>query len=182
MGAAAGRSGRARRLLGLATVAVWAITLWGWFRLPPEIPMHFGLSGRPDRWAERSIAAWCLLPAMATVFAVAFGWLLPGWFAGLARSNSKLLNMPDAERFRALPEDARVRAVGGLGAGLAGIALAVDATIGWVMFATVRVANGEWQLLPMLPTLAFVLAIVGASVWMAVAGQRAVRREVDRVA
>ena len=57
------------------------LLLRAWSSLPHEIPAHFGLSGKPDRWGGRG-QAW-LIPLVAVVVYGAFshasgawGWLL----------------------------------------------------------------------------------------------------------
>ena len=57
------------------------LLLRAWSSLPEEIPVHFGISGRPDRWGRRW-QAW-IIPCVALVIYAAFsqacgawGWLL----------------------------------------------------------------------------------------------------------
>lgn len=73
-----------------------------WPGLPAEIPIHFGPSGEPDRWADTTLLTWFGLPALAVVLTLA---LYLG--AQVLPSRPRWLNMPDRERFLELPEDAR---------------------------------------------------------------------------
>lgn len=49
---------------GLALSPLLSVAL-AWASLPPSIPVHFGITGRPDRWRPRA-QAW-LLPVMALI-------------------------------------------------------------------------------------------------------------------
>ena len=42
-----------------------------WPDLPDRIPVHFGIDGRPDGWAEKSLTSWFLLPGVAVALTVA---------------------------------------------------------------------------------------------------------------
>ncbi len=48
----------------LATATV-AYAIWGWPRLPAEIPVHFALDGQPDRWTPATPLSWFLLPGLS---------------------------------------------------------------------------------------------------------------------
>jgi len=74
-------------------------------RLPERIPLHFGLDGTPDRWAETSLASWFMLPLVAlTVNVLLYG------LAALTTRNVRFVNLPGKERLLALPAE-RQRAV-----------------------------------------------------------------------
>jgi uncharacterized membrane protein len=166
-----------RALLLLATLAVWGLALAYYGDLPDRIPMHFGPNGEADRFADKSIVAWFWMPSLATLFAFVFGRLLPGWMRSMAHSNSQLLNMPDRERFRALPADARVRVVDAAYSPLCLLAVVLQLLFGWIVYASAQVALGIWRTLPIWPTLAFVGAIMVCVVGMMLVSTRAVLRE-----
>ena len=84
-------------LLGMVSFALWA-----WPRLPNRIPVHFGIDGQPDGWAERSLASWFLLPGIAILLT-----LLMGAFRLLFHRYPRLVNLPDRTRLTDLPEAAR---------------------------------------------------------------------------
>jgi hypothetical protein len=46
-----------------------------WPELPPRVPVHFGASGAPDAWAEKSLAAIFVLPLMALLMGPGIGLL-----------------------------------------------------------------------------------------------------------
>jgi len=66
----------------------------GWPHLPPRIAIHFGFSGRPDRWVSTTWMAWFGLPLLA----VAMTLFLLGIDKLLQRS-PQMWNVPDKARF-----------------------------------------------------------------------------------
>lgn len=166
-----------RALLLGAVVTVWALALVYWGELPDSIPVHFGLNGEPDRFANKSVWSWFLWPAFGTVMTVGIGFVVPGWIRGMAERNSPLLNMPNQERFRALPTEARLAVVDACVVPLQVMALVLNAMFGWLVFSSAQVALGHWQTLPMWPTIGFVVAIIVCAAWLAITSSRAVARE-----
>ena len=47
-----------RAVLVVVTLSVWAVAIAYWSQLPERIPMHFGMNGVPDRFADKSIWSW----------------------------------------------------------------------------------------------------------------------------
>lgn len=88
----------------LLVLAMAGFSLWAWPRLPDWMPVHFGLDGRPDGWAERSPDSSFPLPAVATLLT-----LRMSAFRILPRRSPRLVNLPDRIRLSDLPEVARGR-------------------------------------------------------------------------
>ena len=65
-----------------------------WPHLPPRIAIHFGFSGRPDRWVATTWIAWFGLPLLAAAMTL----FLLGIDKLLQRS-PEMWNVPDRERF-----------------------------------------------------------------------------------
>jgi len=164
--------------LVLCLAALWAFAGTAWSGLPEQIPTHFDLSGRADGWAAPGFSSWFLLPTLATALVGFFGLGLPRWVVGMARRNSPLLNMPQKRRFQALPEEARVRAVGVMAAGLQRFALLFALLFGWVLYGAQEVAHGRWEVLPPVGMFGGVGLLLAQSLWLVVAASRAVSREV----
>ena len=95
----------------LAVAALWCFAIDAFAELPEQFPVHFDLHGVPDRWADKSAASWFLLPALGTALPLLLAFLVPAWMERLAARNSRWLNVPDKQRFRALPTEDRLRAV-----------------------------------------------------------------------
>jgi uncharacterized membrane protein len=88
--------------LALATLA-WAV--WAYGSLPERIPLHFGIDGTPDRWGERSMGRWLLLPLVGVGVAA----LMDGvgqW--ALRHPEKRTLNLPQSDDLMALPVERRV--------------------------------------------------------------------------
>ena len=83
--------------LGLIVFSIWA-----WPQLPDRIPTHYGISGRPDAWSDRSVFTWFLLPVLAIGMA-----LLMVWVQRFTRKHPGLVNLPSSTRLVDLPEPAR---------------------------------------------------------------------------
>lgn len=60
---------------GLLTLTSWVIAFYYWSRLPEVIPVHFGISGQPDDWANKSIWYVFLIPALQLLMLAMFVFL-----------------------------------------------------------------------------------------------------------
>lgn len=49
-------------IAAILALASWGIALYYWDKLPGVIPTHFGFSGRPDEWADKSVFYVFLMP------------------------------------------------------------------------------------------------------------------------
>jgi len=159
-------------VLGLAAVWWYAASLMP--GLPDQIPAHFGASGAPDRWTDKS-ALW-LLPQIdvgVTALMLALGWLT----SALARRVPGLVNLPEKEAFVRLPEDARGRVVAPLGAAFAFFALAEQGLFAWLLRATSEVALGHAKALDAAPLPIFMIAGVVGLLAGTFATRRAIARE-----
>lgn len=83
-------------------VALVGGSLLAWPGLPGEIPIHFGSSGEPDRWADTTLLSWFGLPVLAAALS-----LVLYLTALIVPTRPEWINMPDKKRFLALPEGAR---------------------------------------------------------------------------
>jgi uncharacterized membrane protein len=82
----------------LLLLALSGLSLYVYPELPDPIALHFGADGTPDRWGDRTLLSWMLLPliAAASVGALyAVGWYLPG--------HPRALNIPDKKKLLELP-------------------------------------------------------------------------------
>lgn len=146
---------------------IWWFALSAWPELPPRIPIHFDLRGEPDGFAGRG--AWFFLPALATVLVPLLGAVLPRVSVRLAQANSRMLNVPDRQRFHALPTAERVRAMGPVVVLLRLIAIEIAILFFVLLLGTQRVATGAWTALPepwlWLGVGAIVLTAILGSLW-----------------
>lgn len=59
----------------ILAIVSWAIAIIYWSRLPNEIPVHFGISGQPDGWANKSLFNVFLIPSLQTLLTGLFVFL-----------------------------------------------------------------------------------------------------------
>lgn len=153
---------------------IWWFALSAWPELPPRIPVHFNLFGEADGFAGRG--AWFFLPVLATVLVPLLGAILPRVSVRLAAANSPMLNVPDRRRFRALPLEDRVRAMGPVVILLRLIAIEIAALFFVLLLGTQRVATGAWPALPepwfWLGVGSIVLTAILGSLWSLLAVRR----------
>jgi hypothetical protein len=131
----------------LAAYAWWAATVFD--RLPERVPLHFGASGVPDRWAETDFWSWFLLFGIAlgvTAALYASAW----WILWLARHRPTWVNLPERERFLKLETDDRVFVVQPLCALVYWLAAGINALIWASHFWSYQVAVGAADGLPAL--------------------------------
>lgn len=119
-------------------VAMAGLALWAWPRLPDTIPVHFGIDGRPDGWADRSLASWFLLPGVALALTA-----LMGAFRVLIRRYPRMVNLPDRTKLSELPEAAREPVLEMLSGFLAMVQAEMLVIFGLIQLASYRAAMGE---------------------------------------
>lgn len=96
----------------LSRILLWSLALglvawaaWAWPGLPDRIPLHFGLDGQPDRWGERSVWGWFLLPAIGVGLAA----MMDGIGRWSIRNPEKqTVNLPQSDELYALPVERRI--------------------------------------------------------------------------
>lgn len=101
--------------------------------LPDRIPLHFGADGQADRWGDRTLLSWLLLPLIGAATAA----LMTGIGIMLPR-NPKLINMPDKDRLLQLPDYLQRWVIEGVAA-----TLHVMTFVMLVMFTTMQ--YGAWR-------------------------------------
>jgi uncharacterized membrane protein len=154
---------RYRLLNAVLLLALFAGSAWAYPRLPARIPIHFGVSGQPDRWAARSVASWFMLPAIAAALAV-----LLHAVSAYAMRHPESWNMPDKRRFLALDAAAQAPIAARMREFVAFVGVVVTALLGVIQAAVYQAATGAARGLPVWST-----AAIGASLLvMAVTGMR----------
>ncbi len=107
-------------------------SLLAWPHLPAEIPVHFGVDGRPDRWAERNPYSWFALPMVGLLTSVLFGWI-----RHRAPEHPEMLNIPGKQKLMALPPEQRARVTRQIIKVLSVVEL-------WTLLILVLIQIGEW--------------------------------------
>jgi len=165
-----------RVLLGLAIAGQVGLAIQLWPLLPASIPIHFDITGGPDGWAARDYE-WFVISGLIAAFGAVLGLVMPRWTLRMARNNSTWLNVPQRERFRKLPEEARVRAVSGLLHWLVVIAIELQVLMAFLLYGTFRVAIDDWHRLPPPVLYGMLGALLGTAIALAVDSSRSVKRE-----
>lgn len=162
-----------RALILALLIAMWAAALAVYPGMPDRIPVHIDLAGNPDRWSDKSLATWLLIPIVATGIA-----LLMGWLSVLARRRPDLVNYPGKERVLALPVERRGPVLAHLQAMVDWIAASTIATLALVQWALSAVATGgrAGGLLAM----TFVVGLIGPLAAIVVQSAR-INRAVDAI-
>lgn len=149
----------------LALAGLWERAFSLWPDLPDRVPVHFGLDGTPDRYADRSAGVWFVLPVLGTVLWSLFALGLPALVRRLARTNSIWLNIPRRDAFRSLPTDARLRVVADLAGLLRLIGAELVVLFAIILHGTAKVAGGAWTALPDAVMLGGVIVIPVTALW-----------------
>ncbi len=161
----------------LVLVGIWLSAIEAWPTLPAKFPMHFDFAGRPDSFVDKSMVAWFLLPVFATVMNVGLSLLSP-MIQWMALKHPEFVNMPRKEQWLKLDSQARLRTLKPVFGAMRVLQLLVMALFLFIVVSSVKVASGQWSVLPTWPMFLF-LAAIGASVaWLLFRSITAVKKEV----
>ncbi|MGB9920832.1 MAG: DUF1648 domain-containing protein [Moorellales bacterium] len=154
--------------LWLELILVYLVFLSFWYpvthyaEMPQRIPTHFGASGQPDAWADKSWASVLTLPLiLAGVYAGLTG--LAGYMAGV-KDPKKLINVSPKQLEKITPERAEAirRTVIRF---LMGEKSLLVAMLSYLSYAETMTALGRWAGLGWVAWL-FVAALVGSSAFL----------------
>jgi hypothetical protein len=124
--------------------------------LPEHVPTHLDLAGNPDRYSEKSFTRWFLLPGGALLLLILFELM-----TARLPSQPGMLNIPDKERFLAMPRRWQapviVEAVLLMDVAAAGVV----AIFGLVQWRLTRIALGQAGSDSVLPLLAPMFFSIG---------------------
>jgi hypothetical protein len=157
--------------LAAAHGAIWWRALAWWPQLPEQIPVHFNAAGEPDRWVERSAAAWFFAPAL-----IIGG--IARWIDRLATHTPGMLNIPRKDLFLRLSPAARCEVVLPTRSLLVWVLVGVNLLGLTIVEGMGRVAVVGQATISILPVVAFV-AFAGALCFVSV---RSTSRAVERLA
>jgi uncharacterized membrane protein len=140
-------------------IIIAGMVLFYWKDLPDKIPIHFNFEGTPDGWAGKE--------NLLILFAVALG--VNGLFYLITLSTSwlskhpSLLNIPNKERFLALPEEKQQVYWELTKEFTAGMMASINILWTTLMWGTIRVCLGKLNKLPgwaIYPGLGILLIVV----------------------
>jgi hypothetical protein len=159
-----GRDATALRNTCLALVAAAQTALWWraihWYPLLPErFPVHFGASGKPDRWADKG-AEWFLLPAISLAMLVFLGGITL-WLGALVRTTPGIVNVPRKDLFLKLSPAGRMRVVAPTRTFMAWVLALMSLLFLAILEGSARVAVKETDTLGLWPLLVFLPGVLG---------------------
>lgn len=62
-------------IASVLALASWIIVIYFWDKLPSSIPTHFGISGQPDQWSNKSLWSVFFVPFLQTLMLIVFAFL-----------------------------------------------------------------------------------------------------------
>jgi len=138
-----------RRLYDLLNAALLAVTTFTvaskYPGLPARIPVHFGISGAPDRWGTKS-EIFILVGVMWGLTFIFYALTLA--MPRLAR-NPQYLNIPNKEAFLKLPPERQAIFFGLLREFMTGITASVNLLFYLILGGILRVAAGKTSGVPL---------------------------------
>ena len=162
----------------LVLVGIWLSAIEAWPTLPAKFPIHFDFTGRPDSFVDKSLVAWFLLPVFASVMNTGLSLLEP-MIRWMALKHPEFVNMPRKAQWLKLDSQARLRTLKPVFGAMRVLQLLVMALFLFIVVSSVKVASGQWSVLPTWPMFLF-LAAIGASVaWLLFRSITAVKKEVN---
>ena len=124
------------------------------------------------------MVAWFLLPVFASVMNTGLSLLAP-MIRWMALKHPEFVNMPRKAQWLKLDTQARLRTLKPVFGAMRGLQLLVMALFLFIVVSSVKVASGQWSVLPTWPMFLF-LAAIGASVaWLLFRSITAVKKEVN---
>jgi uncharacterized membrane protein len=125
-------------LNALLVLGMAGFALWGWSRIPDQIPVHFGFDGRPEAWAAKTAGSWFWVPGIGVVLALGIG-----WFRRMIPARPNWVNLPDRSRLSDFPQGARTPVIEMLSGSLALVQTEVLVIFALIQVGTYREAMGQ---------------------------------------
>lgn len=154
---------RYRLLNAILIILLIAGSAWAYPRLPEEIPVHFSLTGEPDRWEARSPVSWFLLPAIGVVMA-----LVMHAMSAYGAGRPEVWNLPEKRKFLALHPPDQAPIIARMQEFMARVGVAVTALFCVIQTGIYSASAGGEEWLPLWVT-------AGIGVMVLVIGVGAVR-------
>ena len=134
-----------------ALAITFALLFYYWDRVPGRVPIHFGLTGEPDRWGDKILL-------IVVIFVQTVIYLLMTFFAERPSVYSVplWLYQPEREKMRALMRRMLIF-----------LKAEVMAMLTFIIWTTIQVAIGSGHLLGVKYMILFVTVILGTVAWFA---------------
>lgn len=172
------RSAKLHHLVnGLIVLGLFGYSLATYAGLPERIPIHFDAGGAADGWIDKGWLAWLALPLTALGM-----WVLMALSAKVVdwgRKHPKYLNMPNKEKFLALPPERQEPIWRLMKATIVWMAAPVNAMLFYAQISIHRVATSGASEMAVWPLFACLGGMLLATIWLTVRLVRAVKRTVN---
>jgi len=133
------------------------LILYHWSRLPDRIPIHFDGSGIPNGWGGKSNLYIFLAVALGlTALMYGINLLIPKM-----RKRPQWLNIPNKDKFLALPEEKQQVYWDLVAEYMAGTAASINLVFLILTWGTIQVALQKWQAMPGWTLWTLVILVLG---------------------
>lgn len=166
---------------GLFILVSWAMAVWAYADLPPQIPTHFGFSGLADDWSTKTFWSVFMLPIIQLLMAGLLAW---------AYRHPQYSNIPSTVVIMALPEPERSFMFQLIRRMIVVVGLIVNVLMAQIMLGIVSVGFGvsdhlnSWIIIAFVIMLLFIVARYTFFAWhlarSAVAKVRSTQSTQDR--
>jgi uncharacterized membrane protein len=86
-------------LIGITLIILWVVSLKAYSELPSRIPVHFNWDGTPNRWDDKTVLHFFLLPGIASLIST---------FMLIISQYPQLYNFPQKEEVKTWPEEYKI--------------------------------------------------------------------------
>jgi hypothetical protein len=127
------------------------------------VPVHFGFDGHPDRWSQKSWLVIYLVLLLAVGLGTllhSLGWFMPRWLPKLLKTHPNLVNIPHKQQISELPPEKQQVIFGLIGEMMHVLAIEFIAFMSFIHWASMQVAQGKWQTIPVWYVFVFLGIIV----------------------
>jgi uncharacterized membrane protein len=154
----------------LLALTIWSHAIRAWPELPDRIPIHYGIDGTPDGFADRSAWTWFGLSTLGSGISLLICCLLPVMALSMARRNSQLINVPD-RRYYQLPTAGRIEVVRCMMQPIAWLGIWMGTLFLHLQYGAEQIAHGAWERMPGWP-MWVLLALIAVSVIRSITATR----------
>lgn len=155
-------------LLKMQILPVFLLLLSFWFvisnynLLPDRVPYHFGPSGEPDEWRQKSWSSLLLLPLIQAGTYLLFAVIT--FISGMANDFMKYINLP-VNKEKLTPEQVdTIRKVTLQGLWL--MNLIIVGALTYMTYGTIQVSLGKWDGMSSIIVLLLTAGPLAATVWL----------------
>lgn len=138
-------------------IASWMIVIYYWDKLPQVIPVHFGVSGQADNWADKSFFYVFLMPLLQSIMLISFVFLY---------YKPQYSSMPTTMWLMTLDKKHRNHAFELIRTMLAGVSLWVGILLTYIIYGmNVSALDNDLGLSPLFLVILVGLMLIWLAIW-----------------